>query len=405
MENCSKEKNKKYLRKNICVVCGKEFMASGKCKYCSPECKSHQKERNTHTIVCKNCGKTVDVYKNAKFCSEDCRYYYRNRQAALKKQTKRNEELNGIENVDYVVCQICGVKAKQLGSAHLTVFHNMNLSKYKQLYPDAKITSEIFIKNFSGSNNPNSIENTTEQERKERSPFCEEFYKKRGINPSQRDALIENVTKNRNYNTRLSYYVNKGYDINQAKEKLHERQKTFTLEKCILKYGEVEGKIRFEERQRKWAEKMKEKYNNGEYSKLSYSLLSNAYSNFEIICIDSIVKTLNLSESDYWAANNTVNKQFEIFIKGLHKRFRYDFRYKNKIIEFNGDYWHCNPEKFEANYFNTQIKMTASEKWQYDKIKIAIAKENGYEILVIWESEYKVCPDAVIQKCIDFLST
>lgn len=101
--------NKKYLRKNKCVVCGKEFTATGKCKYCSPECKSHQKERNLHTIICKNCGKEAKVYKNAKFCSDECRIYYKNRQQTLRKQDKRNKELQGTENIDYVKCQICGV--------------------------------------------------------------------------------------------------------------------------------------------------------------------------------------------------------------------------------------------------------------------------------------------------------
>ena len=38
----------------------------------------------------------------------------------------------------------------------------------------------------------------------------------------------------------------------QAKNALAERQRTFTLEKCISKYGEEEGLRRFSERQQKW---------------------------------------------------------------------------------------------------------------------------------------------------------
>ena len=40
MENCNGENGdikKKQYRKNKCVVCGKEFIATGNCKYCSPE--------------------------------------------------------------------------------------------------------------------------------------------------------------------------------------------------------------------------------------------------------------------------------------------------------------------------------------------------------------------------------
>ena len=36
--------DKKYLRKNICVVCGKEFYSSGNNKYCSKECRDKNKD-------------------------------------------------------------------------------------------------------------------------------------------------------------------------------------------------------------------------------------------------------------------------------------------------------------------------------------------------------------------------
>ena len=33
----------------------------------------------------------------------------------------------------------------------------------------------------------------------------------------------------------------------------------------------------------------------------------------------------------------------------------------NLVIEYFGDYWHCNPKKYEENYFNKNKKMTAKE--------------------------------------------
>lgn len=405
MENCKGDTKKKQYRKNKCVICGKEFKSVGKCKYCSPECKSHQGERNTHIIICKNCGKEATVYKNAKFCSDECRIYYKNRQAALRKQNRRNEELTGTEDVNYVICKICGMKAKQLGDAHFKVFHKSSLSEYKKLYPDAKITSQAFLdEHLIGSNNPGSKEKTTEQERKERSPFSAEFYKKKGINDdTTRKEFIDNVAANRDYTTRLDYYINKGYMEEEAEKMLHERQVTFTLEKCIIKYGEEEGKRRFEERQKNWAAKMREKYEKGEYSKVPHKLTSNMYSIFEIGCIDKIIKSM--SETIENCNIEDFVKQFEIFVKGLHRRFIYDLKYKNKIIEFNGDYWHCNPETYDADYFNTQLQMTAKEKWEVDKVKEGIAALNGYEVLIIWESEYKKDPDATIRKCVSFLTS
>ena len=48
--------------------------------------------------------------------------------------------------------------------------------------------------------------------------------------------------------------------------------------------------------------------------------------------------------------------------------------------------------------------MTAKEKWKKDLTKINYAKENGFEIMVIWESDYKANKNREIQKCIEFLN-
>jgi G:T-mismatch repair DNA endonuclease (very short patch repair protein) len=61
----------------------------------------------------------------------------------------------------------------------------------------------------------------------------------------------------------------------------------------------------------------------------------------------------------------------------------------NLIIEYFGDYWHCNPKKYSQNYFNEKKNMTAKEIWDYDNKKIDLIKNYGYNLEVIWESELK----------------
>lgn len=68
----------------------------------------------------------------------------------------------------------------------------------------------------------------------------------------------------------------------------------------------------------------------------------------------------------------------------------------NLIIEYFGDYWHCNPLKYDENYFNQKKNMTAKEIWNYDKLKIDLIKNNGYNLEVIWESELKHNNDKII---------
>lgn len=62
---------------------------------------------------------------------------------------------------------------------------------------------------------------------------------------------------------------------------------------------------------------------------------------------------------------------------------------KKHIIEVYGDYWHCNPETFTADFYHPQLKMTAKEKWQKDLIRKTELETLGYEVTVVWESKLK----------------
>lgn len=61
----------------------------------------------------------------------------------------------------------------------------------------------------------------------------------------------------------------------------------------------------------------------------------------------------------------------------------------NTIIEYYGDYWHCNPKKYHKEYQHQYIKMSAEEIWIKDKNRIEqiynfFNKE--INIIIIWES-------------------
>jgi hypothetical protein len=60
----------------------------------------------------------------------------------------------------------------------------------------------------------------------------------------------------------------------------------------------------------------------------------------------------------------------------------------NLIIEYFGDYWHCNPIKYDANYFNKKKGKFAWELWDYDKSKLDLIESYGYNIDVIWEQDF-----------------
>lgn len=100
------------------------------------------------------------------------------------------------------------------------------------------------------------------------------------------------------------------------------------------------------------------------------------------------------------------NKEFGKLSINKDRYFFYDFvisgNYK-KCIEFNGDYWHCNPRLFEADYISPSIKKTAKEIWEYDKVKIQSIEKDGFEVLTVWELDYTEDKDKVVKQILEFI--
>lgn len=95
-----------------------------------------------------------------------------------------------------------------------------------------------------------------------------------------------------------------------------------------------------------------------------------------------------------------------LYNKDLNKHYRYDYVdfTRKKIIEFNGDFWHCNPEKYNEDFNHKILKSSAKKIWMNDKIKIDWISSKGYKVMVIWESEYRKDPKQTLEKCIEFIN-
>lgn len=117
---------------------------------------------------------------------------------------------------------------------------------------------------------------------------------------------------------------------------------------------------------------------------------------------ESIIEKMNIKDDENYSC---LNKQFFIYNEKNKDFFTYDFILKQnkKVIEFNGDYWHCNPKKYKFDFFNKRKQMTAQEIWDRDKLRIDSIKSEGYEVLVIWESDYNKNKEKIIEKCLNFL--
>lgn len=212
--------------------------------------------------------------------------------------------------------------------------------------------------------------------------------------------LQSNASKHVDYEKRLlpsnlEYWIKKGYSKEESKRMVKESQSTFSLAKCVERYGEEEGLKRFTERQNKWLNSL---LTNGNmvigYSKISQELF---YKILEVYNIDEKQKV-------YFA---THNGEFKIE-KEEGGVWLYDFTdtINKKIIEFHGDMYHGNPKKYKSDDYPHPFRknITAKEMWDKDKRKIDVAIEEGFEVLVIWDSEYRYGDkEKIINKCVEFL--
>ncbi len=62
------------------------------------------------------------------------------------------------------------------------------------------------------------------------------------------------------------------------------------------------------------------------------------------------------------------------------------------IIECDGDFIHCNPNKYQENYvrFPKREKLTAKNIWERDKIRTEELIDKGFRVIRLWESEIKI---------------
>jgi len=154
-----------------------------------------------------------------------------------------------------VSCKLCSTVAHDLTS-HIIRIHKISCQEYKEKYGDFRSTK--FLNDIServkGENNP------AYQHGGKYSPFSDKFIHADKIDKAE---LCQKVSKsnreNGNNDTTIKYWLNRGYSEQESKDKISERQSTFSLAKCIEKHGEELGRQVWLNRQEKWQESLQNK--------------------------------------------------------------------------------------------------------------------------------------------------
>ena len=100
--------------------------------------------------------------------------------------------------------------------------------------------------------------------------------------------------------------------------------------------------------------------------------------------------TSNL-ESIISEALNTLSISYTTQFLLSGKLFDFKISNTNILIEVNGDYWHCNPEKYNINEVVNFPggKRNVLDVWNKDSNKKKLAEIKGYKVIYIWENEIK----------------
>lgn len=233
-------------------------------------------------------------------------------------------------------------------------------------------------------------------------------------------------------------YKHKKYGISEEEFKLYNKSRACTLENMIIKYGEQEGIERWNsycERQ-KYAgcalEYFQEKYGEQEgilqYQKVNnkkkltkenfirkygetkgkqkfFEYLETASKNTFVSKIsqeffDELYNILpkELQNNCYY---HKLNNEYLIYVNGTCYYYDFVLPSLKYCIEFNGDYWHANPAKYNPTdliRYPNHIILEAHTVWERDIEKhIAMKRERNYDIDIVWESDYKKDHNSILE--------
>lgn len=387
--------------KKVCECCGKEFIAkSNKAKYCSSYCKGkvngqkRAKLDNKNAVVknCLYCGKEFIGHYNRKYCCKECQDAVENKKARDLhiQQREQNLSKNAILGYDYVVCPICGQKFQQITSTHFKIHGYNNIDEVYRDYPDLQVTCNKFIENnLKGENNPMSSKNKSELKRKQASPYSLEHYYKKGAKTVEDAILMRKQfldTLDRStwiQSTNIEYYTRQGYSLEEAQEIRRQKYATNTLEHYIKIYGPELAVQKKKERVNKWKQTL---FTGNTHSKISdtfFEKIANEYN----------------SDNIFYG-----NNEYTLVLDNITALPDFIDIEKKKIIEFYGDYWHCNPLKYNSTFFNKHKELTAKQIWEKDNERIQLLKNNGYDVLIIWEYEVRHNFNFFVEKSLSFLN-
>ena len=321
---------------------------------------------------------------------------------------------------------------------------NATLEEYKQRFNT--VSRESFIKKYGEIEGEKRFNLYRERNSNSNKQSRLKFIEKYGIEEYRRTHCISKENFIKKYGEKIG--------LNKWQQYLNKQSFANSIEGYIFRYGEIDG-------QKKWQEYIEKQQNSNhntsdhfkyinsikyyidtygeeignikykEYCKkqdrcsLQYFLKKyknkeDAYKKYKESCLKHIPKTHAyyslISQELFYNLYQYIllfdeqpDIQYallnsEMSLMDNDQKYFYDFRYKNIIIEYNGDYWHANPNIYNESDIVFK-SLTAKQIWDKDKIKKDLAEKNDYKILYIWDSDYQKDKFNTIKNILQFIKT
>lgn len=375
---------KKEVRQLTCENCNATFTTKSKvAKTCSVSCRIELRtKKGQKTITCDHCCKEFTGYKTAKYCGQKC--------WADSVLAKKNV---GIENIDYIICPVCNAHLKQISNKHAKLHGYDSSANMKIALNLAEITCQSKKEKSKGD------KNAAFNHGGKYSKFSKNFihgYNKEWHQTSKDNFKLDKKNNVDKYPNRIEYWIKKANGDIELGKQLYKEHQTRDLKYFVKKYGEVEGTARHAAKTEKWVKTMSGKPID-ELRRINESKVRKSscfYSKAEKEIFNSIKSQIPGLTEQVGIERPATAKRFYI----------YDMCYKNKIIEYNGDFWHANPDIYTESFVNPYSKLTFNEIRKRDEDKLWVANNAGYDLMVVWESDYNKNKEELINKCLTYLT-
>lgn len=151
-----------------------------------------------------------------------------------------------------------------------------------------------------------------------------------------------------------------------------QRKQLYSVKRhCIKQYGQAQGLIRFFD---------------------IYKCRNHRFTKYSLMGVEFCEQIISLLTSDIKFDSIRYGACEKFLCNESGRLYFYDLYFRlgstQLIVEFNGDFWHANPQIYTENYMHPVCKKTAKEIWERDCQKLELAKKNNIEVYVVWQKDF-----------------